>query len=1190
MLDPLDALHGQADDRERVLPALPARAPPARARARAADGAAPDRAARRSARSRSRRAPRRSRSCRRRDGARPARARSSAAAPRALRRYGWLYGLLAGGAVAALGGRRRARAVAAQPARRLPRGDLELATPRAASPTSSSTTSPSSTSTSASSRSRRCSLSGSRRAARRRAPRAFAAASLALSLLAAVEVAAFASASSVDRIEERNTFYLAPLALTALLGLAADGVVTAPPPRARRSPPPRRGRCRSSSPTRASSRRAPSPTHSRSCPGGGCRTTASSCRGALGGARRLARGRRALLLLPRRSPSSCRRSSPLLRRHDVRGRERRATASTSTRSARSGPASTWRIRDWIDRAVGRACRGRVLWTGDDASPTGLGERVLQPQRRQGLRPTAAPPDPLPEVARAGGPDGVLATGAAGAGAVRACPARSSVAGKLARAATLGVELYRVNGPIVVLTHVTGSTRDTWSAARHLSARRVHGGRAAVQLQSDPPLFTKRRPSSPAKAGASSARRRSRRLRDDADRAAAPGRAARCTVGSAWREAPAGAGRARLHRHRAARRPLPRLHLRAVRIAFDVSPLSHERTGVNNYIRGSLQGLAEAAQRAGDKVVAFAPTSPEGRRVIPEALEGIPVELRLKTLVGAHGWRTAWSRLGYPPAERWLGKFDVLHFTDWMYPPQRRGLRATTIHDLVPLHFPEWVTPRTRSMHLAQVPQRRPDLRRDLRELCLHGRRRRGDARLPARRVVVAHPGIGAAFTADGEAADLGVPYVLTVATLEPRKNLWTLVDAFALLDDTGLAAARRRRAGLGRAAAARPPRRRPARPRGRRRAGSRSIAAPPWSYTRRGSRGSGCRSSRRWRPARPSSPRRIRRSTRPAATRPCAPIPRARRRSPRGSARRSHAATSCARRSRARSDASRGREPASCSWRGTGDSRSDRHDAAQPDARGHGALRQRAARPPRRRGRAGRSRRRRVCAASSPMRSGTRGCADGADLLHCPTFRGPFSSRVAARRHGARPGRARPSELVQGLVAPLFELRRTARRPRGLPRDRRLGVHPRRADVAARRRRRRSGSCRTRSRTCSRRKALGPTATTCSPSARSSRARTSRGSPPPSRASFASSAPGAGVVWSHRRTSRGSARSTTPSSRPSTGRALPRLRLALRRLRHPRRRGARMRLPDRDQRGERDGGVRGRRCDLRRPARRRLDP
>src|SRR5207253_6822686 len=52
-----------------------------------------------------------------------------------------------------------------------------------------------------------------------------------------------------------------------------------------------------------------------------------------------------------------------------------------------------------------------------------------------------------------------------------------------------------------------------------------------------------------------------------------------------------------------------------------------------------------------------------------------------------------------------------------------------------------------------------------------------------------HPGIANEYRADGEAADLGQPYVLTVATLEPRKNLGTLVEAHALLADTGLALA-----------------------------------------------------------------------------------------------------------------------------------------------------------------------------------------------------------------------------------------------------------------------------------------------------------------------------------------------------------------------------------------------------------------
>jgi glycosyltransferase involved in cell wall biosynthesis len=229
----------------------------------------------------------------------------------------------------------------------------------------------------------------------------------------------------------------------------------------------------------------------------------------------------------------------------------------------------------------------------------------------------------------------------------------------------------------------------------------------------------------------------------------------------------------------------------VRIAFDVSPLSHERTGVNNYILGSLAGLAAAARTGGGEVVAFAPTSPEGRRVIPEALDGIPVELRLKTFLGAHGWRTAWSRLGWPPAERWLGAFDVLHFTDWMYPPQRRGVRATTIHDLVPLHFPQWVTPRTLSMHTRKYEHavRTCDV------IFANSEFTAADVAVtlgfPRERIVVAHPGIGAEYHADGKRADLGRPYLLTVATLEPRKNLATLVEAYGLLgaDDLALAVA-----------------------------------------------------------------------------------------------------------------------------------------------------------------------------------------------------------------------------------------------------------------------------------------------------------------------------------------------------------------------------------------------------------------
>ena len=228
----------------------------------------------------------------------------------------------------------------------------------------------------------------------------------------------------------------------------------------------------------------------------------------------------------------------------------------------------------------------------------------------------------------------------------------------------------------------------------------------------------------------------------------------------------------------------------MRIAFDVSPLSHPRSGIGNYLCGSLAGLAQAA--GGEhEIVAFAPTSPQGLRAIPAALEGIPVEVRLRFLPFAHFWRQAWSRVGRPPVERFLGPVDVLHFSDWMYPPQAGGIRATTIHDLVPLRFPDWVQGRTRRMHGAKYRNaaRTCDVilvnseftKRDVVELL----------GVPAERVRVAHPGVDPRFSPDGERADLGAPYVLTVATLEPRKNLGALVEAFRLLgrDDLLLAVA-----------------------------------------------------------------------------------------------------------------------------------------------------------------------------------------------------------------------------------------------------------------------------------------------------------------------------------------------------------------------------------------------------------------
>jgi glycosyltransferase involved in cell wall biosynthesis len=218
----------------------------------------------------------------------------------------------------------------------------------------------------------------------------------------------------------------------------------------------------------------------------------------------------------------------------------------------------------------------------------------------------------------------------------------------------------------------------------------------------------------------------------------------------------------------------------VRIAFDVSPLSHQLLGIGNYMQGSLGGLVEAAEGR-HEIVAFAPTSIRGPERIRAALAEIDVELRTWRLPWSHAVRTAWSRLGRPPAERLLGSFDALHFSDWMYPPQRAGVRATTIHDLVPLHHPEWTTGRTRSMHSAKYRNAAATCDVIFVNSAYTGRDVTATLGVPPERIRVAHPAPKAIFRPDGRAADLRAPYILTVATLEPRKNLEVLVEASRLL-------------------------------------------------------------------------------------------------------------------------------------------------------------------------------------------------------------------------------------------------------------------------------------------------------------------------------------------------------------------------------------------------------------------------
>jgi glycosyltransferase involved in cell wall biosynthesis len=145
-------------------------------------------------------------------------------------------------------------------------------------------------------------------------------------------------------------------------------------------------------------------------------------------------------------------------------------------------------------------------------------------------------------------------------------------------------------------------------------------------------------------------------------------------------------------------------------------------------------------------------------------------------------RTAWSRAGHPAVERLAGRLDAFVFSEWMYPAQRDGVRATVFHDLVPFRHPEWCTPRTISMHTRKAW----NAARTCDVVFANSRATADDLvellGIERERIVHAPPGLEPALAPEGWAAYLGSPAILGVGTIEPRKNLARLVEAWRLLD------------------------------------------------------------------------------------------------------------------------------------------------------------------------------------------------------------------------------------------------------------------------------------------------------------------------------------------------------------------------------------------------------------------------
>ena len=235
----------------------------------------------------------------------------------------------------------------------------------------------------------------------------------------------------------------------------------------------------------------------------------------------------------------------------------------------------------------------------------------------------------------------------------------------------------------------------------------------------------------------------------------------------------------------------------MRIGIDYTAAVNQGAGIGRYTRHLVQALLGLDAQdefvlltAGGKPVRAGVSASEPQiRPVPSDIQGKPSARFARLPLTERAWAILWHRLRLPLwVELFSGRLDIFHSPDFALPPVRRARTVLTVHDLSFMRVPECSQPSLRAYLLRVVPSsvRRADMvladsdstRNDVIELL----------GVSPDRVRVIYPGVDDSFRRVQDTAVLAhvrqryrLPerFVLSVGTLQPRKNLTRLIEAYA---------------------------------------------------------------------------------------------------------------------------------------------------------------------------------------------------------------------------------------------------------------------------------------------------------------------------------------------------------------------------------------------------------------------------
>lgn len=220
------------------------------------------------------------------------------------------------------------------------------------------------------------------------------------------------------------------------------------------------------------------------------------------------------------------------------------------------------------------------------------------------------------------------------------------------------------------------------------------------------------------------------------------------------------------------------------IALDYTAAHRQGAGIGQYVHHLVQAML--AQDKTNQYTLLSSGRPAEKRAFPEA-----ANVRERSLFIPDRYLSIlWYRLGLPlKADYFTGPIDLYHGLDFVLPPLSNSIRKlVTVHDLAFLEHPETAVPELAAYLNKTVPAavERADVvaansYTTRQALITH-------YQTPAEKITVIPCGVGAQFQRMADPVYLAAvrhkfqlpqPFILSVGTLEPRKNHLGLIKAFA---------------------------------------------------------------------------------------------------------------------------------------------------------------------------------------------------------------------------------------------------------------------------------------------------------------------------------------------------------------------------------------------------------------------------